>query len=121
MDGRLARSSSTPYSSGIFTLSIVVPPTYPTRPPVIKFRTKIFHPNVAWKDGEICLDVLKEQWTPAWGLSSACTAVLALLDAPEPDSPLNVDAATLLRSGDRRAYESMCRMYTQLFAQSHDE
>lgn len=107
------------YASGVFELSINVPPAYPTKPPVIKFRTKIFHPNVAWKDGEICLDVLQSQWTPAWTLSSACTAILALLDAPEPDSPLNVDAATLFRTGDARAYTSMCRMYTLLYAQHH--
>lgn len=109
---------STPYSSGVFTLSIAIPPTYPTKPPVIKFQTKIFHPNVSWKDGEICLDVLKDQWSPAWTLSSACTAILALLDAAEPDSPLNVDAATLVRSGDTRAYQSLCRMYTALYAKS---
>lgn len=108
--------SSGLYSGGTFELSINIPSSYPTKPPSIKFRTKIFHPNVAWKDGEICLDVLAAQWTPAWGLSSACTAILALLDAPEPDSPLNVDAATLFRTGDERAYASMCRMYTMLHA-----
>ncbi|SPO20952.1 probable ubiquitin-conjugating enzyme E2 [Ustilago trichophora] len=107
------------YSSGVFSLSIAIPSNYPTKPPSFKFKTKIFHPNVSWKDGEICLDILQAQWTPAWTLSSACTAILALLDDPEPDSPLNVDAATLYRTGDRRAYASMCRMYTLLYAQNH--
>lgn len=106
------------YAGGIFELSLVVPTGYPTKPPVVKFKTKIFHPNVSWKDGEICLDVLKEQWTPAWTLSSAITAILALLGDPEPDSPLNVDAATLFRTGDARAYESMCRMWTLIHAHS---
>lgn len=109
------------YSSGLFHLHIVVPPTYPTKPPTVTFRTKIFHPNIGWHDGEICLDILKAQWTPAWTLSSTCTAILALLDSPEPDSPLNVDAATLLRTQDARAYESMCRMYTRLYAASTDD
>ena len=45
--------------------------------------------------GEICLDVLKSQWSPAWTISAACTAVRALLESPEPDSPLNVDAGTI--------------------------
>ncbi|KIS71944.1 putative ubiquitin-conjugating enzyme E2 [Mycosarcoma maydis] len=108
------------YACGLFHLSILIPPTYPTKPPTIKFRTKIFHPNVAWKDGEICLDILQAQWSPAWTLSSACTAILALLDSPEPDSPLNVDAATLYRTGDKRAYQSMCRMYTRLYASNQD-
>lgn len=109
---------SSSYYPGVFQLTINIPPTYPTKPPSIKFKTKIFHPNVTWKTGEICLDILQAQWTPAWGLSSCCTAVLALLDSPEPDSPLNVDAATLFRTGDRRAWESMCRMYSLLYA--HD-
>lgn len=113
--------SSGNYAGGVFELSIQVPPTYPTKPPVIKFRTRIFHPNIAWKDGEICLDVLQSQWTPAWSLSSACTAILALLDAPEPDSPLNVDAATLYRTRDERAYASMCKMYTAIYATAQDD
>jgi len=44
------------------------------------------------KTGEICLDVLRNQWSPAWTISTACTAVRALLESPEPDSPLNIDA-----------------------------
>ncbi|KAK0538403.1 E2 ubiquitin-protein ligase peroxin 4 [Tilletia horrida] len=80
------------YEGGVFELSIQVPAQYPTKPPKMNFKTRIWHPNVSWKSGEICLDILAAQWSPAWTLSSACTAVLALLDAPEPDSPLNVDA-----------------------------
>ncbi|KAL9937014.1 hypothetical protein V8E36_004249 [Tilletia maclaganii] len=104
------------YEGGVFELTIQVPPQYPTKPPKMSFKTRIWHPNVSWKNGEICLDILAAQWSPAWTLSSACTAVLALLDAPEPDSPLNVDAANVLRSKDTTAYRSMCQMYIQLHA-----
>ena len=52
--------------------------------------------SVFWlKTGEICLDVLKSQWSPAWTISTACTAVRALLESPEPDSPLNIDAGMI--------------------------
>lgn len=54
------------------------------------------------KTGEICLDVLKEQWSPVWTLSAACLAVQALLAAPEPSSPLNVDAGELFLLGRGR-------------------
>ncbi|PWN29660.1 putative ubiquitin-conjugating enzyme E2 [Jaminaea rosea] len=104
------------YEGGIFELTILIPPTYPSKPPTMRFKTKIWHPNISWKTGEICLDVLASQWSPAWQLSSACTAVIALLDSPEPDSPLNVDAATVYRTGDQVAYGSMCSMYTRLYA-----
>ncbi|WFD26994.1 E2 ubiquitin-conjugating enzyme [Malassezia nana] len=112
------------YGGGRFEVDITVPDTYPIKPPTMRFRTRIFHPNVHWKvrrdadeeTGEICLDVLQTQWSPAWTLHSACTAVLALLDGPEPNSPLNVDAANLLRTGDAVAYRSLCHMYTRLYA-----
>ncbi|KAA8901556.1 hypothetical protein TRICI_006059 [Trichomonascus ciferrii] len=66
--------------------------------------------------GEVCLDVLKSQWTPAWTLSSALTAVQAMLSDPEPDSPLNIDAANLVRCGDQSAYDGIIRYYTVVYA-----
>jgi len=49
--------------SGYFQLEIDVPPQYPLAPPTVKFVTKIFHPNVHFKTGEICLDLLKTAWS----------------------------------------------------------
>ena len=86
-------------------------------PPKVSFVTRIFHPNVLFKTGEICLDILKpESWTPAWTLQSVCRALVALLSHPEADSPLNCDCGNLIRNGDMRGYRSMARMYTTLHA-----
>ncbi|KAL1936668.1 hypothetical protein VTP01DRAFT_802 [Rhizomucor pusillus] len=113
---RLAGLPDTPYEGGVFDLSIQVPHNYPIHPPTIHFTTKICHPNVHFQTGEICLDILKTEWSPAWTLKSTVLAISLLLSNPEPSSPLNCDAANLLRCGDMVGYESMVRMYTQLYA-----
>ena len=72
-----------------------VPEQYPLVPPKIRFQTRIFHPNVHFKTGEICLDILKNAWSPAWTLQSVCQAIIALMSDPAADSPLNCDAGEL--------------------------
>src|SRR5436305_1009975 len=89
--------SETPYVGGRFELLIKIPATYPMLPPSVRFETRLCHPNVHPKSGEICLDILKAAWSPAWTLKSVMIAVSLLLVDPEPASPLNVDAANLLR------------------------
>ena len=91
---------------------INIPEQYPLVPPQVRFKTRIFHPNFHFKTGEICLDILKNAWTPAWTLHSVCQAIVALMSDPAHDSPLNCDAGNLLRCGDKRGYDSMAKMYT---------
>ena len=98
-----------PYEGRVFEMSISVGHQYPLVPPVIKFLSKVFHPNVNYDTGEICLDILKKNWSPAWSLEGACRAIIALLADPDVDSPWNCDAGNMIRAGDIVAFNSMAR------------
>ncbi|KAF2011320.1 ubiquitin-conjugating enzyme E2 4 [Aaosphaeria arxii CBS 175.79] len=102
----------TAYEGGQWLLDIQIPSTYPNAPPTIKFLTPICHPNVDFRTGEICLDLLKTSWTPAYTISATLTSIHQLLTSAEPDSPLNVDIAQLFRLEDYVAAEALIRFYT---------
>ena len=70
-----------PYSGGVFFLNIHFPTDYPFRPPKVNFTTKIYHPNIN-ANGSICLDILKDQWSPALTIRTALLSLQALLCAP---------------------------------------
>merc|ERR1712242_138883 len=72
----IAGPQDTPYEGGIFKLEMFLTKEYPMKPPKTRFLTRIYHPNVD-KLGRICLDVLKDKWSPA------------LQSAPTPDDPLD--------------------------------
>jgi len=110
--GYLFGPNDSPFKEGVFEIRLNLPKNYPMSPPKITFITKIFHPNINFDTGEVCLDILKEQWTPAWTLESACLAILDIMNHPNPDSPLNCDAGNLMRAGDLMGYNQLAHMYT---------
>jgi peroxin-4 len=112
--GSIKGPVGTPYQDGLFEIACQISNSYPVTPPNLKFKSKIFHPNIHPQTGEICLDILKNQWTPAWTLLYVFKAILILLSNPEPNSPLNCDAGNLLRSKDHRGFCSLAHMYTNL-------
>lgn len=56
--------TGTPYSQGLWKLSLKIPESYPIAPPKATFGTRIWHPNVEEKSGSVCVDTLKKDWQP---------------------------------------------------------
>ncbi len=82
------------WEGGIFTLRLDFSEDYPSKPPSIKFLTKMFHPNI-YNDGNICLDILKDKWSPVYDVMSILMSIQSLLNDPNPNSPANGEAAQL--------------------------
>ncbi|GMI26607.1 hypothetical protein TeGR_g12384, partial [Tetraparma gracilis] len=80
---------------------------YPNKAPQVRFITKIFHPNV-YNDGQICLDILQNQWSPIYDISAILTSIQSLLCDPNPASPANSEASRLF-SENRREYNRRVR------------
>ena len=72
-----------PYDGGVFFLDINFPQDYPFKPPKVRFQTKIYHCNVNDKGG-ICLDILKDNWSPALTVSKVLLSICSLLTDPNP-------------------------------------
>ncbi|TDH72585.1 hypothetical protein CCR75_001004 [Bremia lactucae] len=88
----IAGPQSSPYENGIFKLELFLPVDYPMAPPKVRFLTRIYHPNID-KLGRICLDILKDKWSPALQIRTVLLSIQALLSAPNPDDPLANDVA----------------------------
>lgn len=87
LEGTITGPEGTPYEGGTYLISISIPRGYPFEPPKMKFVTKIWHPNISSQTGAICLDILKDQWSPALTIKTALLSLQALLCSPEPDDP----------------------------------
>ena len=96
-------------------LQLTFPNEYPFKPPKVKFLTKVYHCNVNDKGG-ICLDLLKDNWSPAIKISQLLLSIQSLLTDPNVDDPLVPDIAKLYRE-NRKLHDKKAREWTQKYAQ----
>merc|ERR1719162_2093178 len=100
----------------MFNLDLFLPADYPMAPPKVRFLTKIYHPNID-KIGRICLDILKDKWSPALQIRTVLLSVQALLSAPNPDDPLNTNVADHFTQ-NRREADLQAKQWNQIYAMS---
>ncbi|SOV81485.1 ubiquitin-conjugating enzyme, putative [Plasmodium sp. gorilla clade G3] len=113
--GFIKGPSGTPYEGGHFILDITIPNDYPYNPPKIKFNTKIWHPNISSQTGAICLDVLKNEWSPALTIRTALLSIQALLSDPQPDDPQDAEVAKMYKE-NYSLYLKTASVWTKTFA-----
>ena len=80
------------WRGGTFTFTFKVPDSYPHEPPKVLCDQKVYHPNLDTQ-GNICLNVLREDWSPVQTVTSVIFGLLFLFIDPNASDPLNSEAA----------------------------
>ncbi|KAI8818069.1 ubiquitin-conjugating enzyme E2 E2 [Fimicolochytrium jonesii] len=107
----ILRPSGSPYAGGVFFLDIHFPQDYPFKPPKVTYRTRIYHCNIN-SQGAICLDILKDNWSPALTISKVLLSVCSLLTDANPHDPLVGNIAQQYLN-DREEHDRIAREWTK--------
>jgi ubiquitin-protein ligase len=106
-----------PYAGGKFHIQISLPKEYPFKPPVLAFRTKIYHPNVTNDDkGAMCLGMLRaDEWKPPNKIVDVLKLVRAVLAAPQPDDAVEAQIANEFKN-DRKQFDKNAQDWVKRYA-----
>jgi ubiquitin-conjugating enzyme (huntingtin interacting protein 2) len=97
---------------------IAFPDGYPYAPPIVKFITKVYHPNIS-SSGAISIDILHDQWSPSFALPMLLISLQSFLCSPElcnpePDDPVDAEVVKQFASS-RKAFEDTARNWTRMY------
>lgn len=88
------------YRNGKFLFDFQISTGYPYDAPKVKCKTKVYHPNIDL-EGNICLNILREDWKPVLSISSVVYGLQFLFLDPNPEDPLNKEAAVKFQENQR--------------------
>jgi ubiquitin-conjugating enzyme E2 D/E len=106
--------AGSPFQGGIFHLTIHFPTDFPFKPPRIRFITRVYHPNIS-SQGDICLDILNEKWSPALTIRTVLLSLCSLLTDPNPEHGLDNEILSVYRT-NKSKYEENAREWTKKYA-----
>jgi len=112
--------SGTPYEGGYFDFRVFMTPEFPSKPPIVNLRTKIYHPNISGR-GNICLNILKDTtdkvdgWSPTISLKNLAISLLSLLEEPNIEDPLNINVTNVFKSDIEKA-KTTAKEWTAMYA-----
>jgi ubiquitin-conjugating enzyme E2 M len=104
------------YKGGRFLFTFHIKPDYPHEPPKIHCTQRIYHPNIDL-DGNVCLNILREDWNPVLDLNAVLYGLQFLFLEPNPEDPLNKEAAETLT---RNINEFRTIVYRSMRGESHN-
>lgn len=102
------------YENGVFLLDLILPPEYPHKCPIVKFRTQVYHPNID-TEGNICVSILKDGWAPTLTISKVLLSISSLFMDPNPGDPLRPEVAREYQE-NIHAFEYNARNWTAYYA-----
>ncbi|KAF6166585.1 hypothetical protein GIB67_005447 [Kingdonia uniflora] len=106
------------YSGGTWKVRVELPDAYPYKSPSLCFVNRIYHPNIDELSGSICLDVIKQTWSPMFDLVNIFEVFLPqLLLYPNPSDPLNGEAASMMMK-DHNVYEQTVKEHCMKYAKA---
>lgn len=113
-ESKILGPSGSAYEGGVFYVDICLSPKYPFEPPLVKFRTKIYHCNIS-SSGCICLDILSNNWSPALTIAKVLLSISSMLTDCNPFNPLEGQIADQYLK-NRKNHDEMARSWTEKFA-----